>query len=124
MADRWAFLHFWSAVRIIRTAHSINNGETMMKNTSSAKRLAVAAALGATAISLPLMAWADLSAGDTIGTSEAEIRATLQSLGYVVEEIEFESDEIEAEVTLDGVEYEIEIDPATGLIAEIELEDD
>ena len=95
-----------------------------MKTTASAKRLAATAALGAVLMSLPLAAWADLTAGDTVGKTPAEIRASLESLGYVVKEIEIEDDEIEAEVTMNGEELELEIDPATGKVAEIELEDD
>ena len=95
-----------------------------MKTVSLPKRLAVVAAFGAALSSLPIAAWADLSAGDPLGKTDAEIRASLESLGYMVEEIEIEDDEIEAEVTMNGEAFELEIDPATGQVAEIEKEDD
>lgn len=87
-------------------------------------RLATAAALLATsAIALPFIASAGISLGDSIGLSDEEILTGLESQGYVIIEIEREDDEVEAEATLNGVEFEIEIDPKTGLITEIEQED-
>lgn len=68
---------------------------------------------------LPAIAFAALSEGDVIGTSEAEIRAALKAEGYVVHGIE-----IEAEVTLNGMAFEIELSTETGEILEIEAEDD
>ena len=68
------------------------------------------------------LAGADL--GQTLGTTESAVRAALTGMGYAVQEIEIEDDEIEAEVTLDGVAYEIEVAMETGKIVEIELEDD
>lgn len=97
-----------------------------MKNPTSTKRNAnvAAMAIGAVLLSAPLAAWAGLSTGDSVGKTPDEIRTSLESLGYVVEEIEIEDDEIEAEVTMNGEELEIEIDPATGAIIEIEKEDE
>ncbi|MEM8729700.1 MAG: PepSY domain-containing protein [Pseudomonadota bacterium] len=71
-----------------------------------------------------LAAHAAVSTGETLGTTEAEIRATLEASGYVIQEIEVEGDEIEVEATLDGAAYEIELSAATGEILEIEAEDD
>ena len=75
------------------------------------------------AVSAPGLALA-LSAGDEIGTAEADIRAALVAEGYEVQEFEFEDDEIEVEAMLNGTLYEIEISPETGQVVEIELEDD
>ena len=73
---------------------------------------------------IPATAFAGLELGQTIGTAEAEIEAALTGMGYTVEEVEIEDGEIEAEVTLDGVAYEIEMTADTGQIIAIELEDD
>lgn len=62
-------------------------------------------------------------AGDNIGTTEAAIRTALEGAGYVIESVEVDADEIEAEVTLDGASFEIEISSATGIIQKVEAED-
>ena len=73
---------------------------------------------------IPATAFAGLELGQTLGTDETAIRAALTDMGYTVEEIEIEDGEIEADVTLDGVAYEVEVAADTGQIVEIELEDD
>jgi len=75
-------------------------------------------------IGAPALAMANISVGDTVGTDEAEIRAVVEALGYTVTEIEIEDGEIEVEVLLDGVETELVVDMTTGIVTEIELEDD
>ncbi|PCJ08719.1 MAG: hypothetical protein COB16_06370 [Rhodobacteraceae bacterium] len=75
-------------------------------------------------IGAPALAFANISVGDKIGTEEAEIRATVEALGYTVQEIEIEHGKIEVEVLLDGVETELVVDMTTGLVTEIEREDD
>jgi hypothetical protein len=70
------------------------------------------------AVSAPGIA-AALSAGDTVGIVEADIRAALEAEGYNVGDIA-----IEVEATRDGKEYEIEVSLETGQVLEIELEDD
>ncbi|RZW12457.1 MAG: hypothetical protein EX266_01300 [Rhodobacteraceae bacterium] len=62
---------------------------------------------------------AALSAGDAVGTTEADIRAALKARGYEVTEIA-----IEVEATLDGEAYEIDVSLDTGEILEIERDDD
>lgn len=74
-------------------------------------------------LGLPAAAMA-LAVGDSVGTSEADIRAAFEAQGAQVLEIEIEDGEIEVEYLVDGVEYEAEIDPATGMIAELETEDE
>lgn len=76
------------------------------------------------ALIVPAAAFAGLDVGQSLGTTDADVRAALTGMGYEVHEIESEDGEIEAEVTLDGVAYEIEVAMDTGLITEIELEDD
>ncbi len=91
--------------------------------------------LTATAFALPVIAGLALvstaqasipgiNTGDTIGTSEAEIVAALEALGATIDEVETEENEIEVELTFDGVAYEVEVDLTTGQVAEIEVEDD
>ena len=60
---------------------------------------------------------------DYLGKTKAEIAATLESEGYVVEEFDIEGGVIEVEATIDGIRYEIHIDPETGKIVHIEEDD-
>lgn len=76
------------------------------------------------ALIVPGIAIAGVDIGQTLGTSEADVRLALTDMGYVVQEIEIEDGEIEADVMLDGVAYEVEVSMDTGLVIEIELEDD
>lgn len=91
--------------------------KTLLIPAISALALAAAGVLPATA------AATEVKVGDVLGTSVEDVRAALASRGYTVTEIEREDDEIEAEVKQAGVELEIEIDPATGAITEIEQDD-
>lgn len=72
----------------------------------------------------PVLALADIGLGDTLGTNASEIRATLEAQGYEIEEIEFEDGEIEVELVKDGVETELVLSEADGVVKAIELEDD
>ncbi len=73
---------------------------------------------------LAAAAWAAPEPGTVVGTDMAEISAALVEMGYEVIEIEFEDGLFEAEaMTPDGL-YELEIDPETGAIIEVELEDE
>lgn len=78
-------------------------------------------AIASMVILCPTSAFAELAVGDAVGMAEAEIRASIEGAGYAVNAIEFESDEFEIEAILNGQEYEIEVDPAAGTIAEIEM---
>ena len=80
--------------------------------------------LTALILSVPAMALAGVSIGDRIGTSDAEIRAQVEAMGYQVQEIEFEDGEIEVEVLKDGVETELVLNQADGTVREIEQDDD
>lgn len=65
-----------------------------------------------------------MAEGDMLGKTEAEITTALETLGAQIEKIESETDEIEVELTLDGVAYEVEVDLTTGLIADVEMDDE
>ena len=93
-------------------------------NMNLISRFARPAAVAATLSLAPGLALAGLSVGDSMGKTETEIRASLEKQGYTVNEIEIEDGMVEAEVALNGKEYEIEVDPKTGTVVEIELEDE
>lgn len=61
--------------------------------------------------------------GDILGLTEEDVRAQLTSLGYEVEEVERYDDELEFEILVDGVEYEIDVSSKTGSVVEIERDD-
>ena len=77
----------------------------------------------ATLLIAPAIAFADVSPGDVIGTADQDIRANLEAAGYTVLEVEREDGELEAEVLIDGQEFEIGIAPETGEVIEIEPDD-
>ena len=80
--------------------------------------------LTALILTIPAMAFAGITVGDRIGTSETEIRTQIEALGYEVQEIEFEGGEIEVEVLKDVIETELVLNPANGTVREIEQDDD
>ncbi len=72
------------------------------------------------ALALPAgLALAAASNGDYVGKTMAEITKALEQQGYKISEIEREGRNIEADVVLDGKEYEIVTDRRTGQIVEI-----
>lgn len=73
-------------------------------------------------VTAPVLALANVGIGDKLGTSEAEIRATLEAQGYELEEIEFEDGEIEVEFTKGGVETELVLNQSDGVVKAIEME--
>ncbi|CUK07368.1 hypothetical protein RUE5091_02931 [Ruegeria denitrificans] len=72
----------------------------------------------------PVLALANVGLGDKLGTTEADIRATLEAQGYQIEEIEFEDGEIEVELVKDGVETELVLSETDGEVTAIEIEKD
>lgn len=96
--------------------------ELDMKTTNLISKTAIATAITAAMIGIPAFA-ANVMVGDKLGTAENEIRAALEAKGYEILEIEREFRGFEAEVIIDGEEFELEIS-ADGTIIEIELEDD
>ncbi len=73
---------------------------------------------------IPAGAFAAMSVGDTVGTDVDEIRAQFEAQGYTVTEIETEDGEIEVEYLDGDTEYEVSIALDTGIVTEVELEDD
>lgn len=65
---------------------------------------------------------ANLAPGVKLGTSAQEISSALAAQGYEVLKYEREDDEIEVYVRKDGQRFELEIDPTTGQILEVEDE--
>jgi len=82
------------------------------------------AALGFVGFAMPSLAVAAVSVGDQLGTTEEGIRAALTAQGYEVTKFEIEADEIEVEALFDGQMLDLDISPDTGLVIEIEAEDD
>jgi hypothetical protein len=86
--------------------------------------LTTPAALGFVGFVLPSLALAAVSVGDQLGTTEERIRAALTAQGYEITKFEIEAGKIEVEALLDGQMLDLEISPDTGLVIEIEAEDD
>lgn len=100
----------------------------MFSKTSRNRALVGGAALAATvaiALSSPLASTTVPSElnGLTLGKTTAEITANLTERSYQVREIEREDGMLEVEAVKDGKEYEIYVDPVTGLVVKSELED-
>lgn len=74
-------------------------------------------------LTVPALAFAGVTLGDTLGTTQEDIRAHMSGLGYEVLEIEIEGDEIEVEYRFEGVEYEAELDPKSGQVIALEIEE-
>ena len=73
---------------------------------------------------IPVGAFAAISVGDSLGTDLDAIRASFEAEGYTVTEIELEDGEIEVEYMDGDQEYEVSIAADTGLVTEVELEDE
>jgi hypothetical protein len=82
----------------------------------SALTAALALPLGFAAASSELM-------GTTLGKSAGEITASLTALGYEVRKIKPEDGMLEAHAMKDGKRYELYVDPATGNVAKVKVED-
>jgi hypothetical protein len=61
--------------------------------------------------------------GDYLGKTRVEIAKNLREQRYRVQEFETENGVIEVEGAIDGVSYEIHVDPKTGEIVSIEIDD-
>lgn len=79
--------------------------------------------LAALLVGTPFLTYA-FTVGDAMGPTVAEVTASLEAAGATIDEVEVEDGEIEVAYVLDGVLYEMTVDPATGQIIEMELEDD
>ena len=73
---------------------------------------------------VPALSFADITSGQVVGLTDAEITQSLAAEGFEVLEIEREDDELEVEVMRDGQEFELELDPATGVLLAMEAEDE
>lgn len=87
-------------------------------------KLFTPAALGLVGFALPSLALAAVSVGDQLGTTEQGIRTALTTQGYEITQFETEDGEIEVDALFEGQMLELEISPDTGLVIEIEAEDD
>lgn len=94
-----------------------------MTNAPRKINIAKLAAAVAALMIVPAVAMADLSTGDIVGKTEAEVRTLLKEQGYEVKDVEMDGAEFEAEVVLNGEEFEFHIDPQTGKITKIERDD-
>lgn len=76
-----------------------------------------------TAAILPASAFA-ITIGQSLGTDEAAIRNALEAEGYTVLDFENDDGELEFEVQFGSERFELEVDSATGLVSELESDDD
>ena len=83
-------------------------------------------AYAAFAVIVPTMALAAIKVGDTLGTDEAAIINALEVAGYERIEVEFEDGILEAEGwdPVNAAEMEFEIDPDTGLVSAVSVDDE
>ncbi|MEO1197777.1 MAG: PepSY domain-containing protein [Pseudomonadota bacterium] len=117
-------------LRAVILVHTLEKDTHMLKTaplaTLVSTRLRTMVALGTGLVLAPSLAFAAVTAGDQLGTTEVDIRAALEERGYVVERVyrdgDDDDDDFEADVVLDGVDYELYIDPETGVVTEIELD--
>ncbi len=81
------------------------------------------AALGA-ALALPSgLAAAAVAKGDFAGKNKEEIAAQLRRQGYAVHEVRTEDGFFEAFAEMDGKTHEIYVDPETGKVLKVKLDD-
>lgn len=83
------------------------------------KKLLLAAAFAA---SLPAPTLA-LSPGDTLGTTAYEIRASLTGQGWEARKVEMDDGKIEAYAVMGTQMLEIYVDPTTGKIVKVSVDD-
>ena len=83
-------------------------------------------ASAAFAVIVPTMALAAIKAGDMLGTDEAAIINALEIACYEQIEVEFEDGIFEAEGwdPVTSMEMEFEIDPETGLVSAVSVDDE
>ena len=61
--------------------------------------------------------------GDSLGKTEADVRAALTQQGYTVGDVEREDGAIQAEVTANGQAMEVTVDRGTGKVVAVEQDD-
>ena len=94
----------------------------MIKSSRRPRRL-LSAGLAAALTLSAAAALAAVSEGDYAGKTEDEITKSLEAQGYKVRKIETEDGYLEAYALLDGQRFEIYVDPETGKVAKIKLDD-
>lgn len=91
-----------------------------MKSSAAILRIT---ALGAILAVPAGLAAADVSQGSYSGKTAAEIRQQLEAQGYQVRKIDADDGYLEAHAVLNDRRYEIKVDPQTGKVIRIELDD-
>ena len=88
------------------------------------KKHILALALAGGLLTAPLsVAAAAIIKGDFAGKTQAEIRHELTRQGYTVQKVERDDDVLEAYAVMDGQVFEIYVDPLTGKVLKVDLED-
>ena len=95
----------------------------MTESPRRSPRFLSAGLAAALTLSAAAAAFAVVSEGDYAGKTEDEITKSLEEQGYRVRKIETEDGYLEAYALLDGQRYEIYVDPKTGRVAKIKLDD-
>lgn len=67
---------------------------------------------------------AEIAPGMVLGTSASAVEMALKAQGYSLREFESESGRIEVKATRDGQIWEMYVDPASGQVTKLELDDD
>ena len=76
------------------------------------------------AATIPAAALSNVSEGDALGTEIVEIVTALEAMDFTIEEIERENGTIDVYVKTPEGLFEIEINADTGLVADVDAEDD
>ena len=59
-----------------------------------------------------------------LGHSLQDVATALEDKGYAIDATEAEDDELEVEINRDGESFEVEVDLASGLVTEVESENE
>lgn len=81
----------------------------------------------ASLIAVPFMATVGFAApetGDFLGNTIDQVSSSLVAAGYAVDFIGFDHDIIDAELSKGDDSYDIDVDPATGLVTDVEIDID
>ena len=76
------------------------------------------------ALSASLSHAAEIAPGMVLGTSASVEKIALKAQGYTLREFKSESGRIEVKATRDGQIWEMKVDPASGEVTKIELDDE
>ncbi len=85
---------------------------------------AIASAAIVASLAMPAsQALAAVSAGSYAGKTKAEIAKSLEQQGYTIRKVKTEDGYLEAYALLNGVRFEIYVDPTTGKVVKIKQDD-